>query len=334
MSSQGIEDTAELRPIRRDPSWFILAVAVFAAIAFVAGAYWSSSSSTSPRRLSISSAPPTRRATPHTAELSLAASAQSKLTHTERSLITGDYFLIASTSERLPSEAPVALPASAPQIFIHYSLPDWPASARPEIIIERDGEEVHEGAIEVRPSTASVHARGIVVLRPPPGAKGFAPGIYLVHLRDTAGAEEVLSFAVISDLEKILAQQPPPGGLLITDCAVTPELTPDGAPKGRVSELVGPSQVYFWFAYDAAVEGAVVEVHWFLDGQLIPPASSRLHLKGGSGTAVAFVKCQGGTLPAGKWSVGVYLEGGTDALSGAQFVVKSPENGGREVEHQ
>ena len=70
----------------------------------------------------------------------------------------------------------------------------------------------------------------------------------------------------------------------------------------------------------------MVEVHWFLDDQLIPPASTRLRLNGGSGTAAAFIKCQGGTLPAGKWSVGVYLEGGTDALAGVHFAVKQPLN--------
>ncbi|MBC7288026.1 MAG: hypothetical protein H5T86_08310 [Armatimonadetes bacterium] len=152
----------------------------------------------------------------------------------------------------------------------------------------------------------------------------FSPGIYIARLRGPAGTEETLSFAVLAGLEKILSHEPPAGGVVITDAAVTDRAPAGGTPKLRLTEISGARELYFWFAYDAAVDGTVVEVHWFCNGQLVEAASSRLRLSKGSGTAAAFIKVGAGTLPAGNWSVGAYLEGGSQPLAGLQFRIKSP----------
>ncbi len=316
MSGTGIEDTAELQPARRDLSWFALALAALAATAFVGGAYLAA-------RSMLAARTPEKHGTKWVlaGPQSTPIRPQKAPASTPNAPAADGYMLLAATTETPPPEPPVALPASAQRIFIHYSLPDWPASVRPEVEVQRAGEEAGDLSATVQPQPGSSWGRGRVVLVPKKGQKGFAPGIYLVRLFGPEQLEEVVSFVVLADLEKILGQQPPAGGLVIVSTAVAPTLGPDGTPKGSARSLSGAKEVYFWFAYDAAVDGTAVEIHWFLNGKLVPQASSRLRLKGGSGTAVAYIRAEGGTLPPGNWSVGVYLEGSSEALAGEQFTI-------------
>jgi len=238
------------------------------------------------------------------------------------------YFVGATLSEKRPGRAPLALPGSAARAYYHYSLPGWPANARVRLTWRLGGKEMPSRGVKWQPEKRAPYARGYFVLTAPREGEGFAPGIYEVELSADRGVTDTGSFAVLQDLELIMGQEPPAGAVLVSRPVICLSVDGQGRPGKPVTQVPAASpRVFACFSYDGAVKGAVLEVVWFCQDVEVPGVRTRLELPGVGGTASAFIRGGQEPLPAGPWSVGVYLEGASQALSAASFSVVAPAEG-------
>lgn len=317
------EETAELPAVlSADWSWPVLVVALVVGLAFLGGAYYGSAD----RRRAAGVQPGTgpRATQPGAGD----AQSQAPAALEEEEAPTDGYFVGATLSEKRPGRAPLALPGSAGRVYYHYSLPGWPAGARVRLTWRLGGKELLSRGVKWQPDKRAPWATGYFLLPVPREGEGFPSGIYEVELSAEGGLTDTGSFAVLRDLELMMGHEPPAGAVLVSRPVICLSVDGQGRPGTPVTQVPATSpRVFTCFSYDGAVKGAVLEVVWFCQDVEVPSARTRLELPGVGGTASAFLRRGQEALPAGPWSVGVYLEGASQALSAASFTVVAPAAG-------
>jgi len=312
------QDTATMPPVSvGDPSWDVLLVAALVSFAFLAGVMLGRSGGRHPGYL-----PPPSAATTAPA----AASAQQPPTQAAVLPATAGmpdgYYMGASTSQERPAQPSLALSASATKIYYHYSLPGWPANTPMGFRWWLRGKLLPSDSAVWRPSKNAAWAQGCFELHPPRGAAAFAAGIYEVELSGPNDLREVGSFAVVEGLEGMMAQEAPPGGILVGRPVICLEVDGQGRPKAAVTQ-VPPSvrKLYACFIYDGAVPGTVLTVRWFHEDVEIETGRSELRLPAAAGQAYGTLQVDKGPLPVGNWRVAVYLGATEKPMAEAAFAV-------------
>lgn len=305
------DDTQELAALRSsDWSWHALLVSAGVAVAFVAGTYLGASErAPAPSSAYGAWAPP-----------NLYASAQGAGTATS---IPADGYMLAATLDSSPRHPPpLALPASAPKFYLHYSLPGWPPDARVHLSWKLAGASLPTDRVRWRPRRDAKWASGYFVLSPPSDSGRFAPGIYEVELTGPGHRREFASFAVVSGLEAMLRQQPPQQALLVTKPVIALGVDAQARPLQPTSSVpASASTIYACFSFDAAVPGTVLQVRWFHAGREVTGSRSRIKLPSPSGNAYGFVQRSQQAFATGRWTAAIFIEGGRQPLAQASFAV-------------
>ncbi|MCX7597701.1 MAG: hypothetical protein N2512_02370 [Armatimonadetes bacterium] len=323
------QDTAHMPPVvAADASWWVVLVAALVSFAFLVGVMLGAS-----RQPATAGRQPAVEATAESAsQQETRQAAQSAGAIAPRAEPDG-YYMGASTSPERPAQSPLAVPATATKVYYHYSLPGWPADAQIDFSWTVKGKPLPSDGVSWIPHQNVPWAQGYFELSPPGGAATFAPGIYEVELSGPDDLREVGSFAVLQGLEAMMAQEAPPGGLLVGRPVIAVEVDGQGRPVKSADQIPpSVSKLYACFTYDGALPDTKLIVRWFYGEVEVEAARSELRLPAAAGQAYAILQVAKGPLPLGTWKVAVYLGGVEKPRAEASFVVTEkaaiPEGGG------
>ncbi len=350
--SQGPSDqeTALLEPVRRgDWTWYVLALAALAGAAFVAGAMLGGRRAAvagpalaaaravetlAPGKGGAGMGATEERAAARQIEARVAAGGKARVQgpgqapevsgRAEGGQASRDGYLFAvSASPTPPQEAPLALPARAGRVYLHYRLPGWPEGGRLKLSCRLGNIELP--VLEWHPQTGRGYACGYFAIGRPAGWKAFKQGIYLVRLEGPEGLVEEGSFAILEGLADIAGGQPP-AAVIVSNLRTAAGVDKLGRPVRPAKEFPADAEaIYACFDYSGAVAGIALEVRWFLGEGEVAGGRATLRLPGHRGRAWAFIRRAGNKpLPEGKWRVGVFMEGAREPLAMVEFRIVPP----------
>jgi hypothetical protein len=142
-----------------------------------------------------------------------------------------------------------------------------------------------------------------------------------VEVRDGRQTVARGSFVTADGAPQLLAQVVPARGKLTIAGMETVRAKGQGGARVPARRFTGRERIGALFAFSGADVGAVLQVRWTRDGEVLPGSGVDLRTRSTSGEASAWLAAEGDGLPAGAYRVEVREADSGETLAALPFEV-------------